>query len=1010
MATPRGGGRRAFQSIAAERPPAEAGETEPPPLGSSESIPEPEGLRRSPLLPSRPLTPPPGHLVCVMRSRAVLAFFLALGLVAVVPGGPAAAHDVSTTHQQCVQSPSGELCQTVTDAPEGSYTAISAGGWHSCAIDTAGAIGCWGRNSSGEADAPEGSYTAISAGLSHSCAIDTAGAIKCWGDNYNGQADAPEGSYTAISAGWQHSCAIDTAGAIGCWGRNSSGEADGPEGSYTAIAAAGGRHSCAIDTAGAIDCWGLNDDGQADAPEGSYTSISAGWDHSCAIAADQTIACWGNNGVGQADAPEGSYTSISAGSRYSCAIAADQTIACWGDINNGQTDAPEGRYTAISDGWNHSCAIDTAGAIDCWGANDYGQTDAPEGGSYAIAAGNRHSCAKDTAGAIGCWGAKNYDFGQADAPEGSYTAISAGGWHSCAIAADQTIACWGANGLGQADAPEGSYTAISAGWQHSCAIDTAGAIACWGANGLGQADAPEGSYTAISASHTHSCAIDTAGAIACWGDNTSGEADAPEGGGYTAIAAGWTHSCAIAADQTIACWGNSGNQTDAPEGRYTAIASGAWHSCAIAADQTIACWGYGDSGQTDPPEGRYTAIAVGAWHGCAIAAAGPIVCWGYNDDGQTDPPQALAATTPAGGAVLIEVPDDAPEGRCAEHVSRGGYAWENCAWEPYRDNPEHNWAILDADADALIGLIWEEVEVEGKPASPPTSALVPANAAAACAHGGVVMGCYDFNAHHITRSDAFTETLLHEVAHALMRDHPSIAECGQAAFDSEFQRCNHNDVFRCVADHLFTEYAGIPTAGVCGTPEVSDDPACVTVFEFVGLVTSCVVEGTSWFRIESLDPDYSLTHSFLTSESNTFDHPHDADAPTLDIVCEDGSLSVFVDFDGQHVSGQQALGGRIPVYYERDGSPPHSLENVLWEESEHNEYAFAPDPAAFAQSLAASSKFTFTAWNHDDSLVGTIVFDTTGADTEVNRVLTACGMSSQRPPDPTPTALAAPGR
>ena len=748
MATPRGGGRRAFQSIAAERPPAEAGETEPPPLGSSESIPEPEGLRRSPLLPSRPLTPPPGHLVCVMRSRAVLAFFLALGLVAVVPGGPAAAHDVSTTHQQCVQSPSGELCQTVTDAPEGSYTAISAGGWHSCAIDTAGAIGCWGRNSSGEADGPEGSYTAI----------------------------------------------------------------------------------------------------------------------------------------------------------------------------------------------------------------------------------------------------------------------SAGGWHSCAIAADQTIACWGANGLGQADAPEGSYTAISAGWQHSCAIDTAGAIACWGANGLGQADAPEGSYTAISASHTHSCAIDTAGAIACWGDNTSGEADAPEGGGYTAIAAGWTHSCAIAADQTIACWGNSGNQTDAPEGRYTAIASGAWHSCAIAADQTIACWGYGDSGQTDPPEGRYTAIASGAWHGCAIAAAGPIVCWGYNDDGQTDPPQALAATTPAGSAVLIEVPDDAPEGRCAEHVSRGGYAWENCAWEPYRDNPEHNWAILDADADALIGLIWEEVEVEGKPASPPTSALVPANAAAACAHGGVVMGCYDFNAHHITRSDAFTETLLHEVAHALMRDHPSIAECGQAAFDSEFQRCNHNDVFRCVADHLFTEYAGIPTAGVCGTPEVSDDPACVTVFEFVGLVTSCVVEGTSWFRIESLDPDYSLTHSFLTSESNTFDHPHDADAPTLDIVCEDGSLSVFVDFDGQHVSGQQALGGRIPVYYERDGSPPHSLENVLWEESEHNEYAFAPDPAAFAQSLAASSKFTFTAWNHDDSLVGTIVFDTTGADTEVNRVLTACGMSSQRPPDPTPTALAAPGR
>ena len=71
-------------------------------------------------------------------------------------------------------------------------------------------------------------------------------------------------------------------------------------------------------------------------------------------------------------------------------------------------------------------------------------------------------------------------------------------------------------------------------------------------------------------------------------------------------------------------------------------------------------------------------------------------------------------------------------------------------------------------------------------------------------------------------------------------------------------------------------------------------------------------------------------------------------AGALDIVCENGSLSVFVDFDGQHISGRQALSGRIPVYYERDGSPPRPLENLLWEESEHNEYALAPDPAAFA--------------------------------------------------------------
>ncbi len=523
------------------------------------------------------------------------------------------------------------------------------------------------------------------------------------------------------------------------------------------------------------------------------------------------------------------------------------------------------------------------------------------------------------------------------------------------------------------DTAAGRYTAIAAGGWHSCATDTAGAIGCWGRNSSGEADPPEGRYTAIAAGQSHSCAIDTAGAIGCWGDNYSGQTDAPEGR-YTAISPGWQHSCAIAADQTIACWGDINNR------------------------------------QTTAPEGRYTAISGGYNHSCAINTAGTIKCWGANDYGQIDPPQAPAATTPASGAVLILVPADAPEGRCAEHVSRGGYAWENCAWEQYRDNPEHNRALSNADADALIGVIWEEVEVEGKPAAPPTSALVPANATACAAGGGVVVGCYDFEAHHIARSDAFTETLLHEVAHALMRDHPSIAECDQAAFDSELQRCFHNDVFRCVADHLFTEYAGIPTAGVCGTQESSDDPACLPFLEFEGLVTSCLVEGTSWVRLESLVPGFLYVHSLLLSESNTFDHPHDDDTPTLNVLCEDGSLSVFVDFDGQRISGQQALSGKIPVYYERDGSPPHPLENMLWEESENNEHALAPNPIEFSDWLTATQELTFTARNHDDSLIGTIVFDTTGAAREINRILNACGMSFYRPPNPTPAALATPGR
>lgn len=177
-----------------------------------------------------------------------------------------------------------------------------------------------------------------------------------------------------------------------------------------------------------------------------------------------------------------------------------------------------------------------------------------------------------------------------------------------------------------------------------------------------------------------------------------------------------------------------------------------------------------------------------------------------------------------GGGSIVAVPAEAPAGRCAEHVSQGVYEWERCAWETYRESAEHNRALSAADADALIALVWRQVEVEGKPADPPTSALVPRNTGCTV---GLTVGCYDREAHHIDRSDPFTRTLLHEVAHALTRDHPETEECRQAAGGSHIDRgppeghtawlafahnarCSHGDVFRCVADRLFTEYAGIP--------------------------------------------------------------------------------------------------------------------------------------------------------------------------------------------------------
>ena len=92
-----------------------------------------------------------------------------------------------------------ELITGQTDAPSGSFTAVAVGVYHTCAIRAgSGAITCWGLNApthwneeTGEwkesdlrfTDAPAGSFTAVSAGGFHTCAIRTSGAIVCWGAN-----------------------------------------------------------------------------------------------------------------------------------------------------------------------------------------------------------------------------------------------------------------------------------------------------------------------------------------------------------------------------------------------------------------------------------------------------------------------------------------------------------------------------------------------------------------------------------------------------------------------------------------------------------------------------------------------------------------------------------------------------------------------------------------------------------------------------------------------------------
>jgi len=130
--------------------------------------------------------------------------------------------------------------------------AISAGYYHTCALLNTGAVKCWGLNTYGElgdgttttSSTPvnvstlSSGVSAISAGGYQTCALLSTGAVKCWGQNTYGQlgdgsttqrtspvdVSGLTSGVTTISAGYLHSCAVLSTGVIKCWGANSSGQ------------------------------------------------------------------------------------------------------------------------------------------------------------------------------------------------------------------------------------------------------------------------------------------------------------------------------------------------------------------------------------------------------------------------------------------------------------------------------------------------------------------------------------------------------------------------------------------------------------------------------------------------------------------------------------------------------------------------------------------------------------------------------------------------------------------
>lgn len=363
----------------------------------------------------------------------------------------------------------------------------------------------------GTVDGPKGlRWTAVTAGGAHTCALRSDDTAWCWGSNSNGQLGNGTSTpsphpiqvkgltgVTDIDADWVHTCAATSAGKAHCWGENDGMQLGDPNAETTypscvpggcplpvlvvnldAVAAVGtgARHSCAVLSTGQAWCWGFNEFGQlgngnmptdSAAPAqvkslSNVVEISGSPWHTCAVTQDNKAYCWGDNADGNLGVED--------------PMESDLPIAVPGVPN----------VTRVVAGEVHTCALTQGGRVFCFGANAAGQlgsgtTDASTtplevsgfSGARAVTTALDHSCAVDGQGAVWCWGSNGSDDnndGVPDEPNGKVgkptsvknqlkpavvagvthaAEVSAGDQHTCAVTHDGEIWCWGDNTDGQ---------------------------------------------------------------------------------------------------------------------------------------------------------------------------------------------------------------------------------------------------------------------------------------------------------------------------------------------------------------------------------------------------------------------------------------------------------------------------------------------------------------------------------------------------------------------------------
>ncbi|MDX2194468.1 MAG: hypothetical protein NW201_14075 [Gemmatimonadales bacterium] len=335
--------------------------------------------------------------------------------------------------------------RTPEAAPPPPFSAITAGEYHTCALDRDGLAWCWGINQSGQLGdstitdrlrpvrvAGGIRFALLEAGGAHTCGLSVSGELWCWGRNVHGELGdgtvemrstpvraVPGERFRSLAVGYEFTCGLRTDSVLLCWGADDTGQlGDGDERVAeryapvtvkgplrVGLARAGRHHACALDTGGHAWCWGSGGplgDGTLETRRSPVrvkgavplTQLAIGAEISCGIGRDARAWCWGPNIDGQ----------LGTG-------LLRPTILTPGEV------AGRHRWTALAAGRYRVCGLDEGKRAWCWGSNYLGALGDGSGRDHdvpvrvaadrryvAITLGETHGCALDTDGIAWCWG------------------------------------------------------------------------------------------------------------------------------------------------------------------------------------------------------------------------------------------------------------------------------------------------------------------------------------------------------------------------------------------------------------------------------------------------------------------------------------------------------------------------------------------------------------------------------------------------------------------------------